>query len=314
MPLHPQVEAFRKKRVALNLAPNSQVSPEQARENSRVWRAAIPADQESVGEITDRTIPGPAGDLPIRIYRPTTQGPHPLVMLFHGGGWLIGDLDHEDPSSRRMCNQVDAVVVSVDYRLAPETRFPGAPEDCYAATVWAVEHADELGVDASNVAVTGTSAGGNLTAVVAQMARDRGGPNIKHQVLFCPVIDYDFDRPSYQEHGDSFALTQDSMRYFWEQYLGPGVEANLHNPYASPIRAESLAGLPQTTIITAEFDPLIDEAHDYAGALKSAGVDVVYTRYDGMAHAFNELIGIFDAARVAVDEACTRIRTSFGSD
>ncbi|MEK9676715.1 MAG: alpha/beta hydrolase, partial [Chloroflexota bacterium] len=213
MPLHPQVEAFKKKRVALNLAPNSQVSPEQARENSRIWRAAIPADLEPVGEITDRTIPGPTGDLPVRIYRPVTPGPHPLVMLFHGGGWLIGDLDHEDPSSRRICNQVDAVVVSVDYRLAPETRFPGAPEDCYAATVWVVEHADELGVDASGVAVTGTSAGGNLTAVVAQMARNRGGPKIKHQVLFCPVIDHDFSRPSYQEHGESFALTQDSMRY-----------------------------------------------------------------------------------------------------
>ena len=311
MPLHPQVIAFRDKRVALNLAPNSEVTPAQARENSRIWRAAIPADLEPVGEITDRTIPGPAGDLPIRIYRPDSAGPHPLLMLFHGGGWLIGDLDHEDPSSRRMCNQLNAVVVSVDYRLAPETRFPGAPDDCHAGLVWAVEHADELGIDASKIALAGTSAGGNQTAAVAQMARDKGGPVIKHQVLFCPVIDYDFDRPSYKAHGDSFALTQDSMRYFWKQYLGPDGKSNGHHPYASPIRAETLAGLPDATIITAEFDPLIDEAADYAQALKAAGVDVAYSQYAGMAHAFNELIGIFDAAREAVDEACDRVLASF---
>ena len=313
MPLHPQVIAFRDKRLALNLAPNSQVTPDQARENSRIWRAAIPADLEPVGEITERMIPGPTGDLPIRIYRSATPGPHPLLMLFHGGGWLIGDLDHEDPSSRRMCNQLNAIVVSVDYRLAPESRFPGAPEDCYAATVWAVEHADELDVDESNVAVTGTSAGGNLAAAVAQMARDRGGPEIKHQALFCPVIDYDFDRPSYTAHGDSFALTQDSMRFFWQQYLGPDGESTGHDPYASPIRAESLEGLPDATIVTAEYDPLIDEAFDYAEALKAAGIDVTYTQYPGMAHAFNELIGIFDSARTAVDEACGRISASFST-
>lgn len=311
MPLHPQVIAFRDKRLALNLAPNSEVTPDQARENSRIWRAAIPAELEPVGEITDRTIPGPVGDLAVRIYRPDSVGPHPLLMMFHGGGWLIGDLDHEDPSSRRMCNQLNAVVVSVDYRLAPETRFLGAPNDCYAGLLWAVEHSDELGVDASNIALAGTSDGGNLTAAVAQMARDKRGPVVKHQVLFCPVIDYNFDRPSYERYGDSFALTQDSMRFFWKQYLGPGGESNGHNPYASPIRAESLEGLPDATIITAEFDSLIDEAADYANALKAAGVDVRYTQSDGMAHAFNELIGIFDAAREAVDEACERVLASF---
>ncbi len=310
MPLHSQVIKFREQRVALNLAPNSEVSPAQARENSRTWRAAIPADLEQVGEITDRMIPGPAGDLPIRIYRPDSVGPYPLLMLFHGGGWLIGDLDHEDPSARRMCNQINAVVVSVDYRLAPETRFPGAPNDCYAGLLWAVEHANELGIDANNIAVTGTSAGGNLAAAVAQMARDNGGPKIKHQALFCPVIDYDFERPSYETHGDSFALTQDSMRFFWKQYLGPNGESNGHKPYASPIRAKSLEGLPDTTIITAQYDPLIDEAVDYGEALRAAGVDVTYTQYEGMAHAFNELIGIFDSARVAVDEACDRISAS----
>jgi acetyl esterase len=232
-------------------------------------------------------------------------------MLFHGGGWMIGDLDHEDPSSRRMCNQVDAVVVSVHYRLAPETTFPGAPEDCYAATVWAVENADGLGVDASNVALTGTSAGGNLAAAVALMARDRGGPHIKHQVLFCPVIDYNFDRPSYTTQGESFACTQDSMRLFWRNYLGPDGAQNGRSPYASPIRAKTLEGLPDATVITAQYDPLHDEGVDYANALRAVGVDAKLTDYEGMAHAFNELLGIFDAARAAVDEASRRILASF---
>lgn len=309
MPLHPQVIEFRDRRLALGLRPNSEISPGEARANSRKWREVAGLVQEPVGDITELTIPGPAGDIPVRIYKPGTPGIHPILMLFHGGGWLMGDLDHEDAASRRLCRKVGAVVVSVDYRLAPETPFPGAPEDCYAATVWAVEHALKLGIDRSKLAVSGTSAGGNLAAVVSQMARDRGGPDIRHQALFCPVIDFDFDRASYATHGSSFALTRDSMRYFWKQYLGR--DGDGRNPYASPIRAETLSRLPDATVITAQYDPLLDEATDYAVALKAAGVDTTCTEYPGMAHAFNELIGIIDSARDAVDEASSRILASF---
>ncbi len=299
------------RREALGFPANSEITPEEARTNARAGRKAIPAEQEPVGEITERLIPGPgpAADIPIRIYRPESEGPYPLIMLFHGGGWVIGDLESEDATSRGLCRRVNAVLVSVDYRLAPETRFPGAPEDCYAAVVWAVEHAEELGVDASNLATTGTSAGGNLSAVVSQMARDRGGPNIKHQVLFCPVIDYDFDRASYIANANDYGLTRDGMIWFWEQYLGP--DGDGHNPYASPIRAESLSGLADATVITAQYDPLLDEAADYAAALKAAGVDVTYSEYPGMTHGFNGSFGLIDAARNACDEASNRILASF---
>ncbi|MDA1279185.1 MAG: alpha/beta hydrolase [Chloroflexi bacterium] len=311
MPLHPQVKKLMDRRGALGFPDNQDVSPEQARANSRAGRLAIPSEQEQVGEISERSIPGAAGDIRIRIYRPLTAGPHSLVMLFHGGGWVVGDLDTEDSTSRGLVNRVNAVVVSVDYRLAPETRFPGAPEDCYAATVWAIEHAQELGVDASKLAVAGTSAGGNLSAAVALMARDRGGPAIKHQVLFCPVIDYSFDRSSYIANATDYGLTRNGMIWFWEQYLGPGGESSGHSPYASPIRAENLAGVADATVIAAEYDPLLDEAADYANSLKAAGVDVTYTAYAGMTHGFNGSFGLIDAARKACDEASGRILASF---
>jgi len=309
MPLHPQVADLMKRREALGFPANSEVSPDEARANARAGKEAIPSDQEPVGEISERTIPGPAGDVPIRIYRPTTEGPHPLIMLFHGGGWVIGDLDTEDSMSRGLVNRVDAVLVSVDYRLAPETKFPGAPEDCYAATVWAVENASEIGVDASNLALSGTSAGGNLTGAVAQMCRDRGGPEVKHQVLFCPVIDYDFARKSYHEKAEGYGLTRDGMIWFWDQYLASPEDG--HNPYASPIRAEDLSGLPDATVIAAEYDPLLDEAADYAKALEAAGVDVQYTEYPGMTHGFNGSFGLIDDSIKACEEASARILTSF---
>ena len=312
MPLHPQMKELMDRRVALGLPSNLDVTPEEARANSIAGRLAIPSDQEPVGEISERTIPGPGSDLPIRIYRPATDGPHSLIMLFHGGGWVVGNLDSEDSMSRGLVNRVNAVLVSVDYRMAPETRFPGAPEDCYTATVWAVEHADELGVDASNLAVAGTSAGGNLSASIAQIARDRSGPVIKHQVLFCPVIDYDFDRPSYLENAEGYGLTRDNMIWFWEQYLGP--DGDGHNPYASPIRAADFSGRADATVISAQYDPLLDEAADYAAALKAAGNDVTYTEYPGMTHGFNGSLGLLDAAVEACEEASKHILTSFAKE
>jgi acetyl esterase len=306
MPLHPQVRALMDRREALGI-PEPQ-SVEEMREQSRNGKLVIPSVQEPVGEISERTIPGPAGDIPIRIYRPTTEGPHPLIMLFHGGGWVVGDLDSEDSTSRGLVNRVNAVLVSVDYRMAPEDIFPAAPEDCYAATLWAVENADELGVDATNLAVAGTSAGGNLSAAIAQMARDRGGPVIKHQVLFCPVIDHNYTRPSWTANAEGFGLTSEVMKWFWDQYLGS--DADGKNPYASPIQAVDLTGLADATIIAAEYDPLLDEAADYARALKAAGNDVTYTEYPGMIHGFNGSFGLIDAAVVACTEASNRILAS----
>jgi acetyl esterase len=301
------------RQAALGFPASWDVTPEEARADAKAGKAAIPYVREPVGEITERTIPGPAGEIPIRIYRPagvsSGESPPSLIMLFHGGGWVIGDFEIEDPTSRGLVNRVNAVLVSVDYRLAPETRFPGAPEDCYAATVWAVEHAEELGVNAANLAVAGTSAGGNLSAAVAQMARDRGGPVIKHQVLFCPVIDHHFERPSAVANAEGYGLTRDGMIWFWDQYLGPDGDGK--HPYASPIQAESLAGLADATVIAAQYDPLLDEAADYAAALKAAGNDVTFTEYPGMIHGFNGSFGLIDDAVKACEEASNRILASF---
>lgn len=300
------------KLAALNLPPATELTPEQVRKNSALSRAAVERERESVGKIEERSIPGPAGNIPVRIYRPESAGTHPLIMLFHGGGWVVGDLDTEDATCRGLCRRVGAVVISVDYRLAPETAYPGAVDDCFAATVWAIGHAEELGIDASRVATSGTSAGGNLSGAVAMMARDRGGPAIAHQLLFCPVIDADFDRSSYIRNATDYGLTRDGMIWFWDHYTGSGDDR--YEPYASLIRAEDLSGLPDTTIIAAEFDPLVDEAVAYGDALKAAGVKTRCTVYDGMTHGFNGYVGVVDAAKVALDEAAAGIRASFGID
>ncbi len=312
MPLHPQVVEMMAKTAELGLSPTNEGTPEEARRNSIITRefTAKLTTPEPVDSIEERTIPGSAGEIPVRIYRPNAEGVRPLIMLYHGGGWVVGDLETEDAACRGLCNRVGAVVVSVDYRLAPETRYPGAVEDCYAATVWAVEHADELGVDPSRVATSGTSAGGNLSGAVAMMARDRGGPSIAHQVLFCPVIDAEFDRPSYIANATDYGLTRDSMLWFWDHYTGTGDDR--YQPYVSLIRAEDLSGLPDATVIAAEYDPLLDEAVAYGEALKAAGVKTRCTVYEGMVHGFNGRVGIYDAADDALDEAAAGIKESFG--
>ena len=315
MPLHPQVAAMLAEAAKSGLPPSFEGTPEEARENSRLARAAMPVETEPVGDVEDRTVPGPAGDIPVRVYRPEGRadgnGRHPLVMLYHGGGWVVGDLDNEDVTCRGLCVRTNSVVISVDYRLAPETPFPGGAEDCYAATAWAAEHADELGIDATRMATSGTSAGGNLAGAVALMARDRGGPAIAHQVLFCPVIDCDFDRPSYIANATEYGLTRDGMMWFWDLYTGNGNDRI--NPYASLIRAQDLSGLPDATIIVAEYDPLLDEAVAYGEALAAAGVDTLCSVYAGMTHGFNIAVGIIDAAKDALDEAAERINASFAS-
>ena len=295
MPLHPQIIDIMNKLAALNLPPATELTVDEARKNSNLGRAAIELEREPVGGIENRSIPGPAGDIPIRIYRPESGNNHPFVMLFHGGGWVFGDLESEDTTCRGLCRRVGAVVVSVDYRLAPETAYPGAVDDCYAGTGWAVEHAEELGIDPSRIATSGTSAGANLSGAVAMMARDRGGPAIAHQVLFCPVIDADFDRPSYIRNASDYGLTRDGMIWFWDHYTGSGDDR--YKPYASLIRAKDLSGLADATIIAAEFDPLLDEALAYSKALQVAGVKTRCTVYDGMTHGFNNRVGPIDAAK-----------------
>ena len=308
MPLDPQVQAMMAQVAKLNLPPVNKVSPAEARANGRKRKQALGFEVEPVADVKDSVISGPECELKVRIYRPAGEGPHPLIMLFHGGGWVVGDLDGEDTTGRGLCNRANAVVVSVDYRLAPETRFPGAVDDCYAATVWAADHAEQLGIDPTRIAVAGTSAGGNLSAAVAIKARDKGGPEIAHQVLFVPVTDCDFETRSYVELGEGYGLTRDAMRWYWDHYIGP--DGDPEHPYASVLRAH-LRGVAPATIITAEFDPLRDEGERFAKALEKAGVSVKLTCYSGMTHGFNNQVGVIDKATDALDEAASHLRAAF---
>jgi acetyl esterase len=241
----------------------------------------------------------------LRAYHPSGAANLPVVMYFHGGGWVIGDIDTHDTLCRRLAHESDCVVVSVDYRCAPEHKFPAAFDDCYDATQYVVEHADELGVDAGRVAVAGDSAGGNLAAAVAIKARDQGAPEIQFQLLIYPVVEPDFETDSYRERSEGFGLRRSTMIWFWEQYLSDDMDSQ--NPYAVPTRAD-LRGLPPAHVITAEYDVLLDEGESFAQQLREAGVATTLTRYDGVIHGFMHLTGILDIGRAATCDAAQALK------
>ncbi len=261
-----------------------------------------------VASVVDRAIPGPAGEIPVRIYTPDAPESRPLVVYFHGGGFVFCSIDTHDGTCRRLANAAGAVVMSVEYRLAPEHCFPAPLEDCYAATAWAHEHADALGADASQLVVAGDSAGGNMAAATALVARDRGGPPVTQQVLIYPVIDSGCDTPSFTENADGYFLEGDTMRWFWSQYLGNGGDGS--DPHASPCRAADHSGLPPAVVITAEFDPLRDEGEAYAEMLRAAGVPVTSARYDGMIHGFVSMPSLFPEADQAITVIAEAVRRS----
>ncbi|MEO8540408.1 MAG: alpha/beta hydrolase [bacterium] len=251
----------------------------------RAMMALAPRPEgEPVAKVEDRTIPANGADIPVRIYRPEGTGTKPVLVWYHGGGWVIGSLDGSDYGCRIMANASGAVVISVDYRLAPESKFPTAADDCYEVTKWVSEHAAELGVDASRLAVGGDSAGGNLAAVVAHMARDAGGPAIAYQALIYPVTNHSYDTGSYSANADGYLLTKDSMVWFWNHYLND--ESDGQHPKASPLRLSDHSSLPPAYVITAEFDPLRDEGEAYAKRLRESGVEVEAKRFDGQIHGF----------------------------
>lgn len=259
-----------------------------------------------VARVEDRAVPGPGGDIPIRIYTPAD--PHGVVVFFHGGGWMLGDIDTHDPVTRQLANAAGAVVVSVDYRLAPEHPFPAGPDDALAATRWVAEHRDDLGVAGGKVAVAGDSAGGNLAAVTALRARDEGGPDLAFQLLVYPGLDPEMTRPAHEENGKGYILTGDATRLFWANYLQN--ESDRTNPHASLDHATDLTGLPSALVITAGYDPLRDEGTAFADRLRDAGVDVAHTNYEGAVHAFFGLPGFFAASDRAMKEAGAALRAA----
>lgn len=309
MPLDPQVEAVLAPLREAPVVDFWSLEPSVVRANFGSFGAE--AAPPPVAKIENRGIPGPAGELPVRIYTPDGAGPFPLLMFFHGGGFVVCDLDSHDALARSLCGGAGAVVVSVDYRLAPEAKFPAAPEDCHAATRWAVDNAASIGADGARVAVAGDSAGGNLAAVVAQLAKQRGGPALAHQLLIYPVTAHDFTTPSYEENAEGYFLTRDMMQWFWHHYLERAEDGQ--DPLAAPLRAKDLSGLPPATVVTAEYDPLRDEGEAYARRLDEAGVPMQAVRYDGVIHGFVSMYEQIDKGREAIEFGCKRLRESFGN-
>jgi len=310
MPLDPQAKAVLDQFASMGGPQLHEMSVAQARELI-LGMVALGGEPESIARVENRTVPGSAGQIPVRIYTPVGTAPFPVLVYFHGGGWVIGNLDTHDGICRSLANRVGCLVVSVDYRLAPEHPFPAAPEDCYAATRWLAEHAGSLGGDKGRIAVGGDSAGGNLAAVVALMARDRGGPKLAFQLLVYPATDTDFETRSYRENSEGYFLTRADMVWFWNHYAPR--DEDRRNPYAAPLRAASLRGLPPALVITAEFDPLCDDGNAYAARLREDGVPVRLSQQDGLIHGFFQMGAVIDRGRASVDEASRALKDAFAT-
>jgi len=303
MPLDPEVKVLLDQMAAMNMPPIHSLEPAMA----RAMFDGMPAQQPAkpAARVEDRTVPGAAGDLAARVY--ANPGDVGTLVFFHGGGFMIGNIETHNEACHALAAAGGCSVVSVAYRLAPEDVFPAAPEDCYAATAWIAAHGRELGVDTSRLAVGGDSAGGNLSAVVSILARDRGGPKIALQLLIYPAVDMAFSSyPSARENGSGFGLETADADYF-TRYYAP--EASQHGDVRlSPIGAASHAGLPPALIQTAEFDPLRDQGPAYAAKLRAAGVAATCTCYDGMIHGFYQFGPEWPARIQAVAEAGAALR------
>lgn len=312
---HPAAKAIPidpKLKAALDSTPPSppfdQIPVTELRRQRNERIASAPKMNDKVARAGDRTIPGPHGKIPIRVYTPEGGGPFPLLLYFHGGGWVLGNIETHDDYCRSLSARGRAVVVSVDYRLAPEHKFPVPLDDCFAATQWAASNGAALGADTSRMGVAGDSAGGNLAAGVALMARDQGGPRLGLQLLLYPVTNSQAETASYHENGTGYGLTRDAMLFFWKSYLAQPADGA--NGYASPLRATRLASLPRTLILTAQYDPLRDDGVAYAARLSQAGVAVRCTNYLDMNHGFALWGSVYDSARRALDEVAAEVKAA----
>lgn len=310
MPLHPQAKAALE---LLALMPPMDYSMDGAQ--IRAALALMPEGQspfspgDEVRRIENLSIEGPAGRLSLRLYYPDAEGPLPITLYLHGGGFVFGSPQMHDNVCRCLANRAASLVVSVDYRLAPEAKFPAALDDSLAALNWVVSHAPSLGGDPSRIAIAGDSAGGNLATVIANIDAQNAAPTLCHQVLLYPVTDCRFDSPSYRARGENYFLTTEMMRWYWNQYLPDQSAAN--DPRASPLRATLSPAVAPATVITAEYDPLCDEGEAYAQALRAAGVIARLHRWDGQIHGFASMLGVIDAADEALSVAATALQLAF---
>jgi acetyl esterase len=311
MPLDPQVQTILEQLAAAGGPDIADLSVEQARA-LMAELSALGGSGPEVESVENMTVPGQDGPIPIRLYRPSgvspSGGPPPLLVWFHGGGWVIGDLDSADSTARELSAGAGVVVASVDYPLAPEHPYPAGPEAVIAATRWLAEHAAELQVDGTRVAVGGDSAGGNLAALTAIALRDQGGPDLAFQLLVYPATDLLMSYPSVRENGEGYLLTASAIEWFVGHYLSN--EADAKDPAVSPMYVDDLAGLPPALLITAEYDPLRDEGEAYAKRLEEAGSDVTLSRYDGQIHGFFGMTPTLDGSRQAVAEATAALKVA----
>jgi len=309
MSLDPQVKAILDA-VATNSAamPNlTSMEPVTARAMMNAPEGSMDLRDVPIGKVEERTVAGPGGDILLRIYTPVAAagGPLPALVYFHGGGWVIGSLDTHDSLCRSLANDAGCKVVSVDYRLAPEHPFPAAFEDCFAATQWVEKNASEIGVDPNRIAVGGDSAGGNLAAAVALLARDQKTPSLAFQLLIYPVVDVAMDTESYKANAKGYLLEADWMKWFIDHYAKPEEYDDFR---LAPTRAKSLAGVAPAYVVTAGYDVLRDEGRIYADKLKAAGVSVEYVNYEGMIHGFFGQRTAVDVSREAVKAAAKALK------
>ncbi len=291
--------------------PVEEMTPEDARAEWKVEMAAVAGPSLPVGSVSAHTAPGPAGPLAVRLYEPEAAGagpgPLPILVYYHGGGWIRGDLDTHDDVCRYLCHHAGCLVASVDYRLAPEHRFPAALEDCDAATRWVAANARKLGADPARLAIGGDSAGGNIACGVTLTARERGGPAICLQLLIYPATDLAGETESKRLYSSGYLLN--SMPFYVASYVGP--EGDAAAPLASPLRAPDLSGLPPAFVMTAGFDPLRDEGEAYARRLQAAGVAVEYRCHEGMIHGFVSITGLIASAEAGLADAAAALRAAF---
>jgi acetyl esterase len=304
MPIDPRIAALLAEAERIDPRPIETLSVAEARARGGSVNVGPQLAPEPVADVRDLVI-DTLPPIPARLYRPRS-GTLPLLVYLHGGGWVVGSVAVADPFCRALANASGCAVLSIEYRLAPEDRYPAAADDAYAATRWTADHAPDLGVDASRVAVGGSSAGGNLAAVVSLMARERGTPKVALQLLHVPVLDHDFETASYRANAIGCGLTRSGMRWFWDHYV-PDPKLR-DEPYASPLRAKDLSGLPPAHIVTAECDVLRDEGKAYAARLLEAGVRATYVEYPGMVHGFTSMAMTVPMGRTAINEMGAALR------
>ena len=310
--LHSQTKAYLEQMAAANLPPYWEIGPVEARQRGIDLAQTVPKGPE-VSEVRDHVISGPNGDIPVRVFYPSTDNRSSVLVWFHGGGWVLGSVEQSDPTCRRLALHSGVVVISVDYRLAPEYLAPAAFDDSYFVTEWIEANSSELGINLNKLAVGGDSAGGNLAACVAMYARDNNGPKIDHQLLVYPVTDSDMKTASYEENAEGYGLSRQSMEWFWDCYAPNDGIFSRTDIRVSPAHASNFSDLPPAQVITAEYDPLRDEGEEYGNLLKSAGVNVDMYRLDGHLHGFFSNAHIFDATEQVIINACNILKRSFNT-